>query len=75
MAKTNGRQSKPAKLILPFYTLDTLRNRIGWIINIRWIELFGVLSVIPISQRVLHLPIAYPQLYTISAIILGLNLI
>ena len=75
MFKMNGKHSNPAKLILPFYTIDTLRNRIGWIINIRWIELFGVLVAIPISQRVLHLPIAYPQLYTISAIVLGFNLI
>lgn len=71
----NGKNSKPAKLILPFHTLDTLRIRIGWIINIRWVAIFGLLSAIPIGQRMLYFRIAYAQLYIISAILVGLNLI
>ena len=70
---TNGKNNKPAKLILPFHTIDTLRTRIGWIINIRWVTVFGLLSVVPISQRMLHFQIAYPQLYIIAAILVGLN--
>ncbi|MBN2601488.1 MAG: HAMP domain-containing histidine kinase, partial [Candidatus Marinimicrobia bacterium] len=71
----NGKNNKPAKLILPFHTLDTLRIRIGWIINIRWVTIFGLLSAIPISQRMLHFQIAYPQLFIIAAILVGLNLL
>ncbi|HDP68692.1 MAG TPA: HAMP domain-containing histidine kinase [Candidatus Marinimicrobia bacterium] len=71
----NGKAHKPAKLILPFHTLDTLRIRIGWIINLRWVALFGLLVAIPISQRILDFQIAYSQLYTIAGILIGLNLV
>ncbi len=71
----NDKNGKPAKLILPFHTLDTLRIRIGWIINIRWVALFGLLSAIPIGQRMLHFQIAYSQLYAIASILIVLNII
>ena len=72
---TNGKNSAQTKLNLPFHTLDSLRTRIGWIINIRWIEIFGLLVVAPITQRILNFKIGYEQLYVIAAILLGLNLI
>jgi hypothetical protein len=71
----NVKKHVPAKLILPFHTLDSLRVRIGWIINIRWIIIFGLLAAIPISKLVLNFTIAYAQLYIVAAILLGLNLI
>ena len=71
----NENNNKPAKLVLPFHTLDTLRIRIGWIINIRWVALFGLLAAIPIGQRILHFQIAYFQLYTIASILIILNII
>ncbi len=71
----NGKNHVPVKLILPFHTLDSLRVRIGWIINIRWIIIFGLLVAIPISYQVLNFNIAYSHLYIISAVLLGLNLV
>lgn len=71
----NGKEHKTVKLILPFHTLDTLRIRIGWIINLRWVALFGLLSAIPISQRILDFRIAYSELYIIAGILVGLNLV
>ncbi|MCD6205492.1 MAG: HAMP domain-containing histidine kinase [Candidatus Marinimicrobia bacterium] len=71
----NKNSNEPKQLILPFHTLDTLRIRIGWIINIRWVEIFGLLVVTPIAQRILNFKIAYEQLYVIAVILLGLNLI
>lgn len=69
------KNNKSTKLVLPFHTLDTLKLRIGWIINLRWVALFGLLSVIPIGQRILQFKIAYPQLYAIAANLICLNLI
>jgi len=69
----NGK--KAADLILPFHTLQTLRFRIGWFINLRWLAIFGILSAIPLGQRLLQFQLAYDRIYLLAALLIILNLI
>lgn len=66
---------KSLDLILPFHTLGTLRQRIGWFINLRWLAVIIILSTIPIADNILKLNFGYPQLYKISVVIAILNII
>lgn len=65
---------KPSDLILPFHTLGTLKQRIGWFINLRWVAVIIILSTIPIADNILKLNFGYSQLYKISVIITILNI-
>jgi len=67
--------NKPHQLILYFYTLDSLRARIGWIVNLRWIAVLGLLSAAPVAQIVFQFDLAFSQIYAIAAILIFLNLI
>ncbi|MCX6151280.1 MAG: HAMP domain-containing sensor histidine kinase [Ignavibacteriales bacterium] len=60
---------------LPFYTVEDLRTRIGWYVNLRWIAVFGVLASVPISQGMFHFKIAYTEMLFVASILVVLNLI
>lgn len=63
-----------SKIILPFNTVETLRSRLSWYINLRWLSIFAILTSIPIVQRLLHLEISYKHLVLIASILLAFNL-
>ncbi len=67
--------NRPFKLILPFHTLETLRVRISWFVNLRWIAIMGLLGVVPITEQMLQFRLAYPQIYTLIALWTILNLL
>ena len=60
-------------LIFPFYTLGTLRLRIGWFINLRWFFVFIIFTAIEISNIANH-SIAVNSLYILSGILVFLNI-
>ncbi len=63
-----------SQIKLPFHTLDSLRARIGWFINLRWIAVFGILSAIPVGQQVFAFNLAYNQIYVVIAVLVILNI-
>jgi signal transduction histidine kinase len=60
---------------LPFHTIEDLRLRIGWYINLRWIAIFGLLSSIAIGEGIFKFPIAYNELIVTTIILSVLNLV
>jgi len=67
--------NKPHQLILHFHTLESLRVRIGWIVNLRWVAVLGLLSAIPVAQEMLRFDLAFPQIYALTALLIFLNLV
>lgn len=65
----------PKNIILSFYTVDDLRTRIGWYINLRWIAIFGVLASVPISQGMFLFKLAYPEIIFIAAFLILINIL
>jgi signal transduction histidine kinase len=65
----------PHNITLSFHTVEDLRTRIGWYINLRWIAIFGVLASVPISQGMFHFDLAYSEIIFIATILLIINII
>ncbi|MDD5540695.1 MAG: ATP-binding protein [Candidatus Marinimicrobia bacterium] len=68
-------RDKPYKLILPFHTLETLQTRIGWLVNLRWVGILGLLCIIPIGEQLFRFDLGFPQIYLLAVIFTVLNLI
>jgi len=66
---------RPATLHLPFYTIQTLKNRLEWVINLRWLAVFGILISVPIGQQMLGFSLAYPQIVITASILLLVNIL
>jgi hypothetical protein len=67
--------NKPYKFILPFHTLETLQTRIGWLVNLRWLGIVGLLGIIPIADQLFHFELGFSQIYLLAVIFTILNLI
>jgi len=61
-------------LLFPFFTLGSLRIRLGWFINLRWFFIFIIFTIIEISN-INYYPIAINELYILTAVLVILNLI
>jgi len=61
--------------LFPFYTVKSLRHRIGWIINLRWLAVFAIMTAIPIARYLFRFEIDYENIYFISTLLLVLNII
>ncbi|HNT65485.1 MAG TPA: HAMP domain-containing sensor histidine kinase [bacterium] len=59
---------------MPFHTMETLRTRLSWYVNLRWLAIFAILAAVPLGQRVLNFTLAYPQIVLVASILLLLNL-
>ncbi len=65
----------PSKIRFAFHTIQSLRERLEWYINIRWIALFGILASIPIGQDMLNFHLAYNNIILIAALLAIINII
>jgi len=63
------------KLNLPFYTVQTLKNRLEWVINLRWLAVFGILVSVPIGQQMLGFHLGYSQIVITTSVLLLLNIV
>jgi signal transduction histidine kinase len=61
-------------LIFPFFTIGSLRLRIGWFINLRWFLIFILITINEISS-INHYAIGINQLYILTAILVILNIL
>jgi len=65
----------PTKLRFAFHTVQSLRERLEWYINIRWIALFGILASVPIGQDMFKFHLAYTNIILIAALLAVINII
>ncbi|RKY50840.1 MAG: hypothetical protein DRP91_00570 [Candidatus Neomarinimicrobiota bacterium] len=61
--------------LFPFYTLKTFRQRIGWIINLRWVAIFGILTAIPIGKYLFTFNIPYDRITFLATLLILFNLV
>ncbi|MCF7885385.1 MAG: HAMP domain-containing histidine kinase [Candidatus Marinimicrobia bacterium] len=66
----NGEQ-----IIFPFYTLGSFKERIKWLINIRWLAVFAILAIVPLNNIIFKANLGYPQTYIIASVLMLLNII
>lgn len=66
---------KKTSLHLPFYTVQTLKDRLEWLINSRWLVVFGILASVPIGQHIFHFDLGYKQIMILGFILLVVNMI
>ncbi|HDQ45638.1 MAG TPA: HAMP domain-containing histidine kinase [bacterium] len=62
-------------LNLPFYTVETLKSRLEWVINLRWLAVFGILASVPIGQEMLSFELGYSQILIVASVLLAVNLV
>ncbi|RKY48076.1 MAG: hypothetical protein DRP88_02990, partial [Candidatus Neomarinimicrobiota bacterium] len=61
--------------LFPFYTLKTFRQRIGWIINLRWVAIFGILTAIPVGKYLFTFSIPYDRITFLATLLILFNLV
>jgi len=59
---------------LPFHTVETLRLRTGWYINLRWIAVLGLIFSIPVGEVFLEFRLSYPSIIFFSSLTILINL-
>ena len=64
-----------SKIRFVFHTVQSLRDRLEWYINIRWIALFGILASIPIGQDMFNFHLAYNSIILTAALLVVINII
>jgi signal transduction histidine kinase len=65
----------PLSLALPFHTLASLRERLAWYINLRWLALIAILICVPSSVEILKFNIPFHQLIIIASLLFFINLV
>ena len=60
---------------LPFQTVMSLKDRLVWYVNLRWIATIGIIIAVPTSGRMLNLKIGYGEIINTAMILLGINII
>ena len=61
------------QIIFPFYTLGTFKERIKWIINLRWLAVFAILAVVPLNNVIFQAHLGYNSTYIIATFLMFLN--
>lgn len=61
------------QIIFPFYTLGTFKERIKWIINLRWLAVFAILAIIPLNNVIFQADVGYNSTYIIATFLMFLN--
>jgi signal transduction histidine kinase len=61
------------QIIFPFYTLGTFKERIKWIINLRWLAVFAILAIIPLNNVIFQADLGYNSTYIIATFLMFLN--
>lgn len=63
------------KRIFPFHTIESMRVRIDWFINLRWLAVIGVLIAVPIGEEMLSFNLPYGNIILLAALLMVLNII
>jgi signal transduction histidine kinase len=60
---------------LPFHTLASLRERLAWYINLRWLASIAILVCVPAAADILRFDLPYSELITLAVLLLSMNII
>jgi len=59
----------------PFHTVATLRERLSWYVNLRWIAVMAILISIPFAEKMLAFKLAYDEIIEITSLLLLINIV
>lgn len=65
----------PLHMALPFHTMEDLRMKIRWHINLRWVAIFVVLSAVPAAREMLNYNISYDSVIAIASVMIICNVL
>ncbi|HVO76252.1 MAG TPA: HAMP domain-containing sensor histidine kinase [Ignavibacteriaceae bacterium] len=60
---------------LPFHTVATLKERLIWYINLRWIAVIAVLVSVPLAEKMLGFKLAFNEITVIASLLLLINIV
>jgi signal transduction histidine kinase len=60
---------------LPFHTVASLRERLMWYVNLRWIAATGLFISVPVSEAMLGFNIGYSNIIGIAVLLVFTNII
>jgi signal transduction histidine kinase len=64
-----------AGMVLPFYNVESLRTRMGWYINLRWLAVFAILVSAPLGKEMFGFNLGYPEIIFTGALLSAINLV
>jgi signal transduction histidine kinase len=71
--KFDLRTSESAKL--PFHTVASLKERLAWLINLRWISILALLFCVPVADKMFGFKIGFDEIINIAVILLAINIL
>jgi signal transduction histidine kinase len=71
--KFDLRTSESAKL--PFHTVASLKERLAWLINLRWISIIALLFCVPVADEMFGFKIGFDEIINIAVILLAINIL
>ncbi len=60
---------------LPFQTVASLKDRLMWYVNLRWIAVMVILISLPIAVKILNLNVGYNEIISTAVVLIVLNII
>ena len=60
---------------LPFQTVASLKDRLMWYVNLRWIAIIGIVFAVPIADKMLNLMIGFNEILNVAIILMCVNII
>lgn len=70
--KIDLKTSESAKL--PFHTVASLKERLAWLINLRWISIIALLFCVPVADKMFGFKIGFNEITNIAVILLAINI-
>jgi signal transduction histidine kinase len=71
--KFDLRTSESAKL--PFHTVASLKERLAWLINLRWLSIMALLFCVPVADKMFGFKIGFDEITNIAVILLAINIL
>jgi signal transduction histidine kinase len=59
----------------PFHTVATLRERLTWYVNLRWIAVMAILISVPFAEKILEFKLAFNEIIITASLLLLINIV
>lgn len=60
---------------LPFHTVASLKERLAWLINLRWLSIMALLFCVPVADKMFGFKIGFDEITNIAVILLAINIL
>jgi len=64
----------PKSAKLPFHTVASLKERLAWLINLRWLSIMALLFCVPVADKMFGFKIGFDEITNIAVILLAINI-